>query len=506
MSQLFDWWFAQNTTAPTGHSGPCCLALLSSLGSKVSLPGSVTYSSSLGSYYSLDSSETTPLCIVSPETAEDVSATIKTLTITATDLGYPDKACQFAVRSGGHMGFGSSIDGGVTIDLRALNTVSVNDDRSLASIGVGATWDVVYAQLDPLGLSVNGGRAANVGVGGLTLGGGISYSSPRYGFTCDSVSNFQIVLANGSIVDAKTDPDLLVALRGGTNNFGVVTRVDLDTFEQGQIWGGMIYHPASTLKDQIDAFIQLNSVDAYDEHASQILIFAYSTIIGILPVNLIINEIEYTRPEANPPVFEPVMNLPRYYSTMRLTKIADLSLEGGGAQPKGLCQTSAVLTFESTAYMLNATHGLWQESLSEIKGVSGITWSLSLEPLPPAIYAKGASANSLGLGKRTKPLVVMLLTASFKRVADKQKVEAASQKFISAVKDEAQEQNAYDPWVYLNYAAPWQDPISSYGEESLKRLREVRKRVDPHGVFTHTVPRGFKINDHDDQRRHGSEL
>lgn len=156
--------------------------------------------------------------------------------------------------------------------------------------------------------------------------------------------------------------------------------------------------------------------------------------------------------------------------------------------------------------MLNATHGLWQESLSEIKGVSGITWSLSLEPLPPAIYAKGASANSLGLGKRTKPLVVMLLTASFKRVADKQKVEAASQKFISAVKDEAQEQNAYDPWVYLNYAAPWQDPISSYGEESLKRLREVRKRVDPHGVFTHTVPRGFKINDHDDQRRHGSEL
>lgn len=156
--------------------------------------------------------------------------------------------------------------------------------------------------------------------------------------------------------------------------------------------------------------------------------------------------------------------------------------------------------------MLNATYGLWQNSLSEIKSVSGITWSLSLEPLPPAIYMKGASTNSLGLGKRTKSLVVMLLTASFKRVADKQKVEAASQRFISAVEDEARRQNAYDPWVYLNYAAPWQDPISSYGEESLKRLREVRKRVDPHGVFTHNAPGGFKINDHDDQRYHDPEL
>lgn len=63
--------------------------------------------------------------------------------------------------------------------LRALNSISVSEDRSLASIGVGTTWDAVYAHLDPLGL----------GVGGLSLAGGISYTSPRYGFTCDSVAN-----------------------------------------------------------------------------------------------------------------------------------------------------------------------------------------------------------------------------------------------------------------------------------------------------------------------------
>lgn len=236
------------------------------------------------------------------------------------------------------MGFkgASNIDGGVTVDLRAINQIDLNDDRSLASIGTGATWDAVYDTLDPLELSINGGRAAGVGVGGLTLGGGISYYSARYGFTCDSASNFELVVANGSIVNAKNDPDLLVALRGSANNLGIVTRIDFDVFEQGQIWGGMTYHLPSTLDGQIDAFVQLNSVDAYDEYASQILIYAYTAVMDMVPVSLIVNEIEYTKAEVNPPVFAPVMNLPRLYSTMRLATMGELARDGGGTQPKGL--------------------------------------------------------------------------------------------------------------------------------------------------------------------------
>ncbi|KAI2614095.1 uncharacterized protein GGS25DRAFT_516948 [Hypoxylon fragiforme] len=95
--------------------------------------------------------------------------------------------------------------------------------------------------------------------------------------------------------------------------------------------------------------------------------------MGVAPISLIVNELEYTKAESKPHVFEPVMSLPRYYSTMCLVNMGILALEGGGAQPKGL-------------------------RLSEIKSVSGITWSIALEPLPPAIYAKGASANSLELG------------------------------------------------------------------------------------------------------------
>jgi len=122
-----------------------------------------------------------------------------------------------AIRSGGHMWIpgASNADGGVTLDLRGLNTIEVRgadaaDSRStsdhpaspaslaatIVSVGVGATWDAVYAKLDPLGLSVAGGRVGGVGVGGLTLGGGLSFFGPRYGWTCDTVSAFEVVLAS----------------------------------------------------------------------------------------------------------------------------------------------------------------------------------------------------------------------------------------------------------------------------------------------------------------------
>jgi FAD binding domain len=92
-------------------------------------------------------------------------------TLTALNQG-KNQSCPFAVRSGGHgkSGF-SNINGGVVIDLSALNAVSVREDRKVASIGPGATWGDVYGTLGPMNLTVPGGRHAGVGVGGLSLGG-----------------------------------------------------------------------------------------------------------------------------------------------------------------------------------------------------------------------------------------------------------------------------------------------------------------------------------------------
>ncbi len=93
-------------------------------------------------------------------------------------------SCPFVVRAGGHTPFagGNSIENGVTIDLRNLNQVTIAADKQSVAIGPGNKWGQVYSKLDAAGLRVVGGRDKNVGVGGLMVGGGVSYFSGRYGY------------------------------------------------------------------------------------------------------------------------------------------------------------------------------------------------------------------------------------------------------------------------------------------------------------------------------------
>ena len=131
---------------------------------KVADPGSAAYNASVNSYFSAQQSSVHPSCIVSPQTAEDVSTALTWLTSRGSD-------CRFAVRSGGHTYWAgaSNIADGVVLDLRGLNTIELSADKSTVLVGTGATWDAVYEKLDPLRLSVNGGRAAGVGKHSMPL-------------------------------------------------------------------------------------------------------------------------------------------------------------------------------------------------------------------------------------------------------------------------------------------------------------------------------------------------
>jgi len=94
------------------------------------------------------------------------------LSLLSTKTGFTD-ACKFAIRSGGHTPWSGSanIEGGVTIDMKFVNQVDVSPDQTVTSVGPGNRWVDVYLKLDAMGLAVPGGRVADVGVGGLTLGG-----------------------------------------------------------------------------------------------------------------------------------------------------------------------------------------------------------------------------------------------------------------------------------------------------------------------------------------------
>ena len=130
-------------------------------------------------------------------------------------------------RGGGHSYVGASTSGtGVVLDLRRLGAVSHDAASRTATIGGGARLIDVYNELGAHGVSIPSGSCGSVGIGGITLGGGIGMASSAYGLTCDAVVAADVATADGRLrtVDAAREADLFWALRGGGGGqFGIVT-------------------------------------------------------------------------------------------------------------------------------------------------------------------------------------------------------------------------------------------------------------------------------------------
>src|SRR5690606_19514095 len=180
-----------------------------------------------------------PAAVIRPANAADVAAVVNFAR--ATDLA-------LAVRSGGHSvpGF-SSVDAGLVIDLRDLNGIEIDAGARTALLGTGLSVGDVTAALEPHKLIIGFGDSATVGIGGLTLGGGVGYLSRKHGLTIDSLLGAEVVTANGDIIvtDEVHHPDLFWALRGGGGNFGVVTRMKFRVHPLESFIGGPLILPAT---------------------------------------------------------------------------------------------------------------------------------------------------------------------------------------------------------------------------------------------------------------------
>ena len=175
------------------------------------VPGSADYPEAATAFGVLGS----PAVIARPTDAADVAAAI----------GYARaQGLTLSVRSGGHTPF-STNEGGMVLDLRDIRDVDLLAGNRVR-VGGGAIWGDVALALAPHGLVLSSGDTYSVGVGGLTLGGGIGWMVRQQGLAVDNLREAEVVLANGDIVIASStaEPDLFWALRGGGGNFGVVTR------------------------------------------------------------------------------------------------------------------------------------------------------------------------------------------------------------------------------------------------------------------------------------------
>jgi FAD/FMN-containing dehydrogenase len=301
------------------------------LPSQIAFPNSTAYSLQGSGYWSQQQALTRPTCRFSPSSAQDVSFAVLALRVAG---------CEFAVKSGGHAAFegASNIQGGLTIDLANLNEVTVRSDNAQTAVGAGNNWYDVYTKIQPMGLSVIGGRVSAIGVGGLTLGGGISFFSSRYGWACDNVDNYEVVLADGSIreVSYSSDySDLYWALRGGGNNFGIVTRFDLMTFPQGDLWAGSqaFVNTPETSAAINEAFFYLGVNAPSDPYAQVILAYAY---VQAVDTYLIASDLQYGKPIVNPPVLQNFTAIQgAVSSTLRIVDLASLSIEFNNTNPGG---------------------------------------------------------------------------------------------------------------------------------------------------------------------------
>jgi FAD/FMN-containing dehydrogenase len=190
-----------------------------------------------------------PLAVLSVANARDV----------ATGLAFArDHGVPLAIRSGGHSYPGwSAGDGALVIDVRPLNQVSLSG--TTATVGAGASLVQVYDALGTRGRGIPGGSCPTVGIAGLTQGGGVGVLTRAYGLTCDSVTEMEVVLGNGTMLTASAgnNGDLFWALRGGGGgHLGVVTSFTFKTFAAPTITRAYVAWPFSAAGQVVPRWLE----------------------------------------------------------------------------------------------------------------------------------------------------------------------------------------------------------------------------------------------------------
>ena len=163
-----------------------------------------------------------------------------------------------AVRGGGHACAGTAVcDGGLVIDTSRMREITVDPDGRILRAGAGARWRDVDRAAQAFGLATPGGTDSEVGIAGLTLGGGNGWLMGLHGATCDNIVAIDVVNADGAArrASASDNPDLFWAMRGGGGNFAVATSFEYRLHPVGpQVIGGMVTYPFSRARQVLEFF------------------------------------------------------------------------------------------------------------------------------------------------------------------------------------------------------------------------------------------------------------
>ncbi|EMD88354.1 hypothetical protein COCHEDRAFT_1110082 [Bipolaris maydis C5] len=458
------------------------------------IPGQVFFSdeatySELNNQRWSNTSILAPSCIFRPQNVLDVSKGVKLLSA---------HSCPFSIKSGGHNPIpgANNIDGGVSIVMDALSQAELASNGTTVRLGAGVRWGQVYKEFADKGLLIPGGLCGGTGVGGVSIGGGISFLLASHGWVVDNVVNYQVVLASGDIVDAnqKSNRALYKALKGGGNNFGVVTRVDVAAIKQPKIWGGSIllpYFPDSALAtlNAIAAFTPLSNT--LPNNGAQIVFTYTATGRALIALSL-----ASTDGAVNSTGLAPFTSLqPQITNTIGLRSISDIVTELDTYQADGFRDTSATVTFKNDPATLSAVHNASdQVYLKYNKTVGYLDWVNFYVPTAKIASTHSAvrGGNVLGLEENAEDLIVAFITPRWIDVTQDAAMYEMAREWVDAV-TKAAGANRHR-FLYQNFAAPSQKPLCGYGKQSVEFMKSVSRRYDPGQTFQRLVPGGFKIS------------
>jgi FAD/FMN-containing dehydrogenase len=409
-----------------------------------------------------------PAVIVRPADAAGVSRVVTIARETGAEL---------AVRSGGHSLAGHSVsEGGIVLDLSDLKAVEIAAEERTAWAQTGLTAAGYTAAAGEHGLATGFGDTGSVGIGGLTLGGGVGFLVRKHGLTIDDLLAAEVVTADGELlrVDAHDHPELFWAIRGGGGNFGVATRFQFRLHQVETIVGGMLILPATP--EVIASFVA--EAEAAPEELSAIANIMVAPPMPFLPTEAhgkpvvmalmcYAGEVEAGERAFAPfrTLVEPIADLVR---PMRYPEI--YTLFGDEAEGPGPAQEVARSLFIDVV-----ERDTGEAILDHLQASTAPMAVAQLRVLGGAMARVPANATAYAHRERR---VMVALGAVYERAEESPVHEAWVTEFVAALRQG-------DPGVYVNFLGDEGGTRvrEAYPGPTWDRLAAVKRRYDPDNLF-----------------------
>jgi FAD/FMN-containing dehydrogenase len=436
--------------------------LAAAVDGRIITPGDAAYDRARSVFYG--GVDRRPAVIVRPTDASDVSQVV----LLARETGL-----ELAVRSGGHsLARHSTTDGGIVLDLSAMDGLEIDPEGRTAWAQTGLTAGAYTTATGAYGLATGFGDTGSVGIGGITLGGGIGYLVRKHGLTIDDLLAAELVTADGQLlhVDADHHPDLFWAIRGGGGNFGVATRFQFRLHPVDTIVGGMLLLPATA--EAIGGFIAL--ADAAPEELSTIANVMPAPPLPFVPAEhhgrlVILATLAYAGDvEAGQRVIAAFRAL--------ATPIADLVRpmpypeiyppEEEGFHPTAVSRTMFVDAVDGDARAAIVDHLEASTAPMRVAQLRVLGGAMARVPAEATAFAHRASR------------LMVNLAAIYQRPEDAEKHRAWVDRFAAALRDG-------DARAYVNFLADEGEARirEAYPGPTRERLAAIKARYDPTNLF-----------------------